>query len=177
MSFFLKQAINALTAETSDLQNVLDLKANAAQTYTMNDVNQKFADVIGAAPATLDTLKEIASAVNNDGSFAVTVNESIGDKAPLAAPTFTGTATFQKVAGITKDMVGLSKVDNTTDAEKVISDKTTAALNLKEAVIIAASPLVKGYQVGGPNEGKMLISLDTAAGYTVGALRLQVMLK
>ena len=60
MSFFLKQAINALTAETSDLQNVLDLKANAAQTYTMNDVNHKFTDLIGGAPATLDTLKEIA---------------------------------------------------------------------------------------------------------------------
>ena len=41
-------------------------------------------------------------------------------------------------------MVGLSKVDNTTDAEKVISDKTTVALNLKEAVIVAASSLVKG---------------------------------
>ena len=46
MSFFLKQAINALTTERSDLQNALDLKANAAQTYTMNDVNQKFTDLI-----------------------------------------------------------------------------------------------------------------------------------
>ena len=96
MSFFLKQAINALTTETSDLQTVLDLKANVAQTYAMDDVNQKITDLIGAAPAILDTLKEIASAVNNDGSFAVTVNKSIDAKAPIADPTFSGTATFKK---------------------------------------------------------------------------------
>ena len=107
MSFFLKQAINALTAETSDLQTVLDLKARAAQTSTMDDVNQKFTDLIGAAPATLDTLEEIASAANNDGSFAVTVNKSIDAKAPIADATFSGTATFKNVAGITKDTVGL----------------------------------------------------------------------
>ena len=49
--------------------------------------------------------------------------------------------------------------------------KTQAALNTKEAVIVTASPLVKGYQVGGPNDGKMLLSLDTAAVYTVGSLK------
>ena len=113
MSFFVKQAINALTTETSDLQIVLDLKANAAQTYTMNEVNGKFTDLIGAAPATLDTLKEIANAVNNDGTFAVTINKSIDAKAPIADPTLTGTATFVTVKGITKDMVGLGNVDNT----------------------------------------------------------------
>ena len=49
MSFFLKQAINALTAQTSDLQDILEQKAEAAQTYTMNEVNGKFTDLIGAA--------------------------------------------------------------------------------------------------------------------------------
>ena len=171
MSFFLKQAINALTTETSDLQDILDQKAEAAQTYTMNEVNGKFTDLIGAAPATLDTLKEIANAVNNDGTFAVTINKSIDAKAPIADPTFTGTATFTKVAGITKDMVGLGNVDNTTDAAKVVSTKTQAALNTKEAVIITASPLVKGYQFGGPDDGKMLLSLAPAAVYTVGSLK------
>ena len=147
MSFFLKQAINALTAETSDLQNVLDMKANAEQTYTMSEVNGKFTDLIGAAPVTLDTLREIADAVNNDGSFTVHINKSIDAKAPIADPTFTGTATFKTVAGITKDMVGLGNVDNTTDAAKVVSTKTQAALDTKAAIIVTPSPLVKGYQV------------------------------
>ena len=47
--------------------------------------------------------------------------------APLANPTFTGT-----VSGITKSMVGLSNVDNTSDANKPISTATQTALNGKQ---------------------------------------------
>lgn len=44
-------------------------------------------------------------------------------KAPLANPVFTGT-----VSGITKEMVGLSNVDNTSDLAKPISTATATAL-------------------------------------------------
>ena len=47
-------------------------------------------------------------------------------KAPLANPTFTGT-----VSGISKDMVGLGLVDNTSDANKPISTDTQSELDLK----------------------------------------------
>jgi len=47
-------------------------------------------------------------------------------KAPLASPTFTGT-----VGGITKTMVGLSAVDNTSDLAKPISTATQTALDTK----------------------------------------------
>jgi hypothetical protein len=46
--------------------------------------------------------------------------------APIASPTFTG-----NVSGITKGMVGLSNVDNTTDANKPVSTATQTALDLK----------------------------------------------
>ena len=44
---------------------------------------------------------------------------SLDTKAPLASPTFTGT-----VSGITKAMVGLGNVDNTSDASKPVSITT-----------------------------------------------------
>ncbi len=47
--------------------------------------------------------------------------------ATLASPTFTGT-----VSGITKTMVGLSNVDNTSDVNKPVSTATQTALNLKQ---------------------------------------------
>jgi hypothetical protein len=47
-------------------------------------------------------------------------------KANINSPTFTGT-----VGGITKSMVGLGNVDNTSDANKPISTATQTALNLK----------------------------------------------
>lgn len=47
-------------------------------------------------------------------------------KAPIASPTFTGT-----VGGITKAMVGLGNVDNTSDANKPVSTAQQTALDLK----------------------------------------------
>ena len=49
--------------------------------------------LIGGAPATLDTLKEIAAAINNDPNFSTTLNNALALKAPLASPALTGTPT------------------------------------------------------------------------------------
>jgi hypothetical protein len=57
------------------------------------------------------------------------LSTSLGLKADLASPTFTGT-----VSGITKSMVGLGSVDNTADADKPVSSATTTALALKATV-------------------------------------------
>jgi hypothetical protein len=54
------------------------------------------------------------------------LSTSLAAKADLASPTFTGT-----VAGITKSMVGLGNVDNTSDANKPVSTATQTALDLK----------------------------------------------
>ena len=54
------------------------------------------------------------------------IQTQIDSKSPINSPTFTGT-----VAGITKSMVGLSNVDNTTDAGKPVSTAQQTALDLK----------------------------------------------
>jgi hypothetical protein len=61
--------------------------------------------------------------ITTTGTLAV----DFGVVAPLANPTFTGT-----VGGITKSMVGLGNVDNTSDANKPISSATQTALNGKQ---------------------------------------------
>ena len=53
-------------------------------------------------------------------------------KAPIANPTFTGA-----VNGITKAMVGLGNVDNTSDIQKPISSATQIALDLKAPAVCA----------------------------------------
>jgi len=50
--------------------------------------------VINGAPGALDTLKELADAMNDDPNFAATITNKLALKAPLASPAFTGTATF-----------------------------------------------------------------------------------
>ena len=93
-------------------------------------------NLIDGAPAALDTLIELSAAINDDASYAATITTALGLKAPIASPTFTGT-----VGGITKSMVGLANVDNTTDALKPVSTATQTALDLKANL---ASPTLTG---------------------------------
>ena len=58
---------------------------------------------------------------------ATDISNSLALKANLVSPIFTGT-----VSGIDKTMVGLTNVENTSDANKPISTATQAVLDLKE---------------------------------------------
>ena len=70
-----------------------------------------------------------------DKPYLITnISAELAAKANLASPTFTGT-----VSGITKAMVGLSNVDNTSDANKPISTDTQTALDEKLAISTASS--------------------------------------
>ncbi|MCY6932043.1 tail fiber protein [Escherichia coli] len=54
--------------------------------------------LINGAPGTLDTLKEIAAAINNDPNFSTTINNALALKAPLASPALTGIPTAPTAA-------------------------------------------------------------------------------
>jgi|688.fasta_scaffold01493_23 hypothetical protein len=71
--------------------------------------------------------------INASAAIEMTKIDGLGSaldlKAPLADPTFTGT-----VSGITKSMVGLGNVDNTSDANKPVSTATQTALDAKASL-------------------------------------------
>ena len=119
-----------------------DLAGYATEAYVGTAISNL---IDGAGPA-LDTLNELAAAINDDASFASTVTTALGNKldsstasstyltqtdasttyAPINSPTFTGT-----VVGITKSMIDLANVDNTSDANKPVSTATQTELDLK----------------------------------------------
>jgi hypothetical protein len=109
-----------------------------------SDITAAITNIVNGAPATFDTLKEISDYIASDQTAASSLTTLVGTKlssataastyAPIASPTFTGT-----VAGITKTMVGLGNVDNTTDLLKPISTATQTALDTKLATSAAAS--------------------------------------
>jgi len=109
------------------------LGENTTQLATTAFVHNAVTNIVGAAPPLLNTLTELAGALGGDADFTTTVTNQLALKAPLDSPTFTGT-----VRGITKAMVGLSNVDNTTDAEKPVSLLTQAALDGKVNNTISA---------------------------------------
>jgi hypothetical protein len=139
----------ALKASASDL----DLKAPIASptfTGTVSGITKSMVG-LGSVDNTSDVSKPISTATQaaldtkvstqtfsttlatkantTDVNSALALKASATDldlKAPIASPTFTGT-----VSGITKSMVGLGSVDNTSDVSKPISTATQAALDLK----------------------------------------------
>lgn len=90
-----------------------------------------YASETTADPPTVTTKLTLEEA---NALYATIANLAL--KAPLASPTFTGT-----VSGITKTMVGLSNVDNTSDANKPVSTAQQTALDLKANL---ASPTLTG---------------------------------
>jgi len=118
-------------------QTALNLKANQATTYTKIESDARIQSVVGAAPAALDTLVEIAAQLASDESAAGALTTAVSLKAPLASPTFTGT-----ISGITGAMVGLANVNNTADSAKPVSTAQATAIAAEASRATAAEALL-----------------------------------
>ena len=110
--------LTGVTATAAEL-NILD-----GVTASASELN--ILDGVTASTAELNYVDGVTSAIQTQ----------IDAKAPTASPTFTGT-----VSGITKAMVDLGNVDNTSDANKPVSTAAQTALDLKAPL---ASPALTG---------------------------------
>ena len=108
------------------------------QVATTAFVGTAVADLVAAAPAALNTLNELATALGNDASFSTTITNAIALKSPLASPTFTGTLTAPAITAtglITASASGIAFTDGTQTKEgvpsrTVIGTTIAAAYNL-----------------------------------------------
>jgi len=73
---------------------------NTTQVATTGFVQQEISILTTGAPGLLNTLDELAAALGDDANFAATTANTIALKAPINAPTFTGTVTVS-ASGIT----------------------------------------------------------------------------
>ena len=78
-----------LIIDEDDMSSDSDTKIPTQQSVKKY-VDDQVADVIDSAPATLDTLNELAAALNDDANFATTVTNNIATKLSLAGGTMTG---------------------------------------------------------------------------------------
>jgi len=96
----------------SDLSNTLSDYLEVADRGVANGVASldaqgqvpinQLGNVIDAAPGVLDTLNELAAAINDDASFVTTINSSIATKLALAGGTMTGAIAMgnSKITGL-----------------------------------------------------------------------------
>lgn len=76
--------IAALAADVLTLESLGAAPAVHSHSYaTQSDIDTAISALVGSAPQTLDTLNELAQALNDDASFATTVTTALAGKASL----------------------------------------------------------------------------------------------
>lgn len=139
-------SVNAIQVGLGNVDNTSDLdKPVSIATQSALDEKLSISGYLSTDEQGAITSANIPSAANpfqtftDFGSLQDMITDLQVQKADLASPTFTGT-----VSGITKAMVGLTNVDNTSDANKPVSTAQQTALNLKANL---ASPTFTGTPV------------------------------
>ncbi|EPA3694774.1 phage tail protein [Escherichia coli] len=108
---------------------------NTTRIATTEFVQAAITALINGAPATLDTLKEIAAAINNDPKFSTTINNALSGKQPLDE-------TLTHLSG--KDVAGLLAYLGLGEAAK--RNVGTGANQLPDMGSFMLSASVPGYQ-------------------------------
>ena len=115
---------NGVTATTqTSTDNTSKVATTAFVTTAVNNL-------INGAPAALDTLNELAAAMNDDAAFSTTVTNSLATKMPLAGGQFTGNITFsgsQTVDGrdLSVDGSKLDGIESNATADQTASEILT----------------------------------------------------
>ena len=96
-------------AEADAAQAAAEATAAAALTAAINTevsnrntaIGTAVDNLVDGAPALLNTLNELAAAINDDANYTTTITTALGTKAPLASPALTGTPTAPTAAANT----------------------------------------------------------------------------
>ena len=102
----------------------VQISPNLSNYATLSYVNQEVAGIVSAAPTTLDTLNELAAALNDDANFSTTVTNQIAQKANLSGAQFTGIVTATQ----------LTLTDTSTANRKAVEGSWTAAAGVLENI-------------------------------------------
>ena len=87
----------AATAANSALTSAISTEVSNRNTAISTAVD----NLVDGAPSLLNTLNELAAAINDDANYTTTITTALGTKAPLASPALTGVPTAPTAAANT----------------------------------------------------------------------------
>jgi hypothetical protein len=149
------------TADTAKPVSTAQASAIAtAKAEAIADATSQVNALLTGAPAALNTLDELAAALGDDANFASTVTTSLGLKAPLASPTFTGTVTLPAAGIVFSDG---TQTKEGVPSRTVIGTTISAAYNLSTGGLALRDQLI-------PISGTQVITVPTNAttAYPIG---------
>ena len=105
--------INASTLNISEGAYVPTANADNNSKTVANTafVQTAIANLVGSAPATLNTLQELSTALGNDANFSATVAKQIGEKVSKAGDTITGPILYSKTPNDDSELPNKAYVD------------------------------------------------------------------
>ena len=128
--------INSLNASNLSSGTVAAARLDTATTQTAGNNSTKIAttafvstavtNLIGGAPGALDTLNELAAAINDDSSFASTVTTSLGTKLNTSGGTLTG------VLSLTSSSQYPININNSNDGKIVLQGSSHPFIRFRE---------------------------------------------
>lgn len=162
--------------------------------YTSSQVDSAIAAVIDAAPGTLNTLNELAAAINDDASYAATMTTALGNKqdkvsgvsdteigyldgvtssiqtqinskASTSSPTFTGTVTAESFSGSGSGLTG--QANSLTAGSLGGGTNITTYVNM---ATISANTNTKIATLTGYSDGMYAIYIHWDGGFDTGGV-------
>lgn len=135
---------NVASGQTTGTIRNLTLPAVDATLATTADITTAINGLVNAAPGTLDTLNELATALANDPNFATTVTTALATKAPLASPSFTGSPTVGGVHFVpVRSVAPTNMVKN---ADTTVANFLSVPVAAGKKYVIRAAIVVAGNQ-------------------------------
>lgn len=138
-SYQLPNPANLLAEDVVRLRAALSaIDADVFARYTKAEVDGLISDLIGGAPAALDTLNELAAALNDDADFAAAVTQGLAvrytkTEADAIFQTLAGMSSYQTTAGMSA-YAQLSVAQSFTKAQRgtvvALTDAATIAVDL-----------------------------------------------
>lgn len=129
------------------------------------------ASITDSAPATLDTLNELAAALGDDANFSTTVTNSIATKLPLAGGTMSGDITFSNTQlfdgrDVSADGTKLDGIESGATADQTASEILTAIKTVDGSGSGLDADTVDGYQTSSSATANSLALRDASANLT-----------
>jgi hypothetical protein len=144
------QGLSGVISVTSPITNSgtsteANIGINLSAYYTSSQVDTAIAAVIDAAPGTLNTLNELAAAINDDASYAATMTTALGNKQ-------------DKVSGVSDTEIGY--LDGVTSAIQTQIDG-------KQSIVSGISDTEIGYLDGVTSSIQTQINTKTSTGKAI----------
>lgn len=148
---------------------------NIKDTYSTKEyVIQKISELVNSAPGTLDTLNEIAAALNNDSNFATTIITQLGTKVDkvegkqLSTEDFTAAlkTSLESLPGeisgkYVKPLGGIPKTDLSSEVQASLNKADSAIQDMNKPISTAIQAALDGKVDKVP--GKQLSTNDYSA--------------